>query len=195
MIRLRSFAASARRHAASRAPPGDGLPSVGGSSLLACPVCFGAEETSMIDGAKLGVLVMLGITFAVQGGFLAFFLYLRKRAKHIANMDLDTEWVGAPGSTQNIMTDWLGLPALASTHGGQIDAMIGWVHVFMLILFVGWGGGFFLYTLVRFRRSRNPVADYIGVMSPASKYFRDCRGHNRSVLLLDPRTALGREGR
>ena len=31
----------------------------GGSSVLACPVCFGAEETSMIDGAKLGVLVML----------------------------------------------------------------------------------------------------------------------------------------
>ena len=38
------------------------------------------------------------------------------------------------------MTDWLGLPALASAHGGQIDGMIGWVHVFMLILFVGWEG-------------------------------------------------------
>ena len=35
----------------------------------------------MIDGAKLGVLVMLGILFAVQGGFVGFFLYLRKRAK------------------------------------------------------------------------------------------------------------------
>ena len=34
------------------------------------------------------------------------------------------------------MTEWLGLPALASAHGGQIDNMIGWVHVFMLILFV-----------------------------------------------------------
>jgi hypothetical protein len=64
----------------------------GGSRVLACPVCFGAEETSMIDGAKLGVMVMLVITFAVQGGFLAFFLYLRKRAKHIADVDLDTEW-------------------------------------------------------------------------------------------------------
>ena len=41
----------------------------GSSSVLACPVCFGAEETSMIDGAKLGVLVMLAITLAVQGGF------------------------------------------------------------------------------------------------------------------------------
>lgn len=64
----------------------------GSSSVLACPVCFGAEETSMIDGAKLGVLVMLAILFAVQGGFVAFFLYLRKRAKRIADAELDTEW-------------------------------------------------------------------------------------------------------
>ena len=64
----------------------------GGSSVLACPVCFGAEETSMVDGAKLGVLVMLAVLFAVQGGFVAFFLYLRKRAKRIADIELDTEW-------------------------------------------------------------------------------------------------------
>jgi hypothetical protein len=64
----------------------------GSSTLLACPMCFGAEETSMIDGAKLGILVMLGITFAVQGGFLAFFLYLRKRAKLNADLELDSEW-------------------------------------------------------------------------------------------------------
>jgi hypothetical protein len=64
----------------------------GSSSLLACPQCFGAEETSMIDGAKLGVLVMLAILFAVQGGFVAFFLYLRKRAKRIADIELETEW-------------------------------------------------------------------------------------------------------
>ena len=64
----------------------------GGSSVFACPMCFGAEETSMIDGTKLGVLVMLAITFAVQGGFLGFFLYLRKRAKRIAEIELDDEW-------------------------------------------------------------------------------------------------------
>jgi cytochrome c oxidase subunit II len=69
-----------------------------------------------------------------------------------------------------MMTRWLGLPALATTHGGQIDNLIGWVHVFMLILFVGWGG-FFVYTLVRFRRSRQPVAAYTGVKSHASSYF------------------------
>ncbi len=64
----------------------------GGSSVLACPMCFGAEETSMVDGTKLGVLVMLAITFVVQGGFVGFFLYLRKRAKRIADLDLDSEW-------------------------------------------------------------------------------------------------------
>ena len=65
---------------------------VGDSSVLACPVCFGAEETAMIDGAKLGVFVMLAITLAVQGGFVGFFLYLRKRAKRIADIELDSEW-------------------------------------------------------------------------------------------------------
>ena len=64
----------------------------GGSSVFACPMCFGAEETSMIDGTKLGVLVMLAITLAVQGAFVGFFLYLRKRAKRIAEVDLDIEW-------------------------------------------------------------------------------------------------------
>jgi hypothetical protein len=66
---------------------------IGGSSnVFACPVCFGAEETSMIDATKLGILVLLAITLAVQGAFAGFFLYLRKRAKRIAEIDLDTEW-------------------------------------------------------------------------------------------------------
>jgi heme/copper-type cytochrome/quinol oxidase subunit 2 len=66
---------------------------IGGSAtVLACPVCFGAEETPLIDGAKLGVLVMLAITLAVQGGFVGFFFYLRRRAKRIADLDLDAEW-------------------------------------------------------------------------------------------------------
>jgi cytochrome c oxidase subunit 2 len=67
------------------------------------------------------------------------------------------------------MTQWLGLPALATAHGGQIDNLIGWVHIFMLILFVGWGG-FFVYTLMRFRRSRQPVASYSGMTSHFTSY-------------------------
>lgn len=67
----------------------------GSSSVFACPVCFGAlhsEDTSMVDGTKLGILVLLVITLAVQGAFAGFFLYLRRRAKRIADIDLDTEW-------------------------------------------------------------------------------------------------------
>ena len=70
----------------------------GSSSVFACPVCFGAEETSMIDGTKLGILVLLAITVAVQGAFVGFFLYLRQRAKRIADMDLDTEWSELQGA-------------------------------------------------------------------------------------------------
>jgi hypothetical protein len=62
------------------------------SNVFACPVCFGAEETAMIDGAKLGMLALLGVTLAVQGAFAGFFLYLRKRAKRMADLDLDLEW-------------------------------------------------------------------------------------------------------
>lgn len=65
----------------------------GATSVLACPLCFGAQETPLIDGAKLGVLVMLGVLFAVQGAFVAFFLYLRKRAKENADIELDMEWL------------------------------------------------------------------------------------------------------
>jgi cytochrome c oxidase subunit II len=78
--------------------------------------------------------------------------------------------VGPPESIENIMTEWLGLPPLAATHGGQVDSLIGWMHVFMFILFAGWGA-FFAYTLVRFRRSRNPVANYAGARSHASSYL------------------------
>src|SRR4051812_4267163 len=84
-----------------------------------------------------------------------------RRARH--------RMVGAPGGIENLMTHWLGLPPLASAHGGQIDSLIGWTHIFMFILFVGWGG-FFLYALFRFRKSRNPVANYTGVKSHASSY-------------------------
>jgi hypothetical protein len=64
----------------------------GSSSAFACPVCFGAEESHMIDANKLGILVLLGITLIVQGAFVSFFVYLRNRAKRIADIELDTEW-------------------------------------------------------------------------------------------------------
>src|SRR5262249_28988228 len=65
----------------------------GGTTVFAWRVCCGAEETSLISGTKLGVLVMLGVLFAVQGAFVAFFLYLRKHAKDNADVELESEWV------------------------------------------------------------------------------------------------------
>jgi len=64
----------------------------GSSSVLACPMCFGAEETGVVDATRLGILALLAITLVVQGAFVAFFLYLRQRAKRIADLDLDIEW-------------------------------------------------------------------------------------------------------
>lgn len=59
---------------------------------MTCPQCFGAVETSMVDGTKLGVLVMVVVTLVVQGAFVAFFLYLRKRAKRSAEIEIEDEW-------------------------------------------------------------------------------------------------------
>ena len=64
----------------------------GATSVLACPMCFGAEETSMIDGTKMGMFVLIGITLTMQGAFAGFFFYLRRRAKRMADADLDSEW-------------------------------------------------------------------------------------------------------
>lgn len=50
-----------------------------------------------------------------------------------------------------------------------IDSVMSWVHILMLVLFVGWGA-FFIYTLIRFRQRRNPKADPVGVTSHYSTY-------------------------
>ena len=65
------------------------------------------------------------------------------------------------------MIEWLralGLPIDASADGFAIDEILGLVHWLMLILFIGWGA-FFIYSLIRFRQKRNPVADHDGVKS------------------------------
>ena len=63
----------------------------------------------------------------------------------------------------------LGMPEIASAHGQQLDDMLAWVHWLMALLFVGWGS-FFIYTLIRFRESKNPVASYEGTKSHASSW-------------------------
>jgi cytochrome c oxidase subunit 2 len=67
------------------------------------------------------------------------------------------------------MLQLLGLPEPASAHAAEIDRMIVLVHWLMAVLFVGWGT-FFVYTLIRFRASRQPRAVYGGVKSHFSTY-------------------------
>lgn len=68
-----------------------------------------------------------------------------------------------------MMLEWLGLPAAASAHAGDIDRVIALVHWLMAILFVGWGS-FFAFVLLRFRRSRNPSASYTGLQNRWPKW-------------------------
>jgi cytochrome c oxidase subunit 2 len=62
------------------------------------------------------------------------------------------------------------LPLDASAHGQNIDQLIVYVHILMLVLFVGWGA-FYIFVLMRFRQSKSPKADYEGVKSHASSYL------------------------
>ncbi len=57
-----------------------------------------------------------------------------------------------------------------SEHGKEIDHMLNFCHWFMLILFVGWTT-YFLFTVIRFRKSRQPKADYHGVRSHLSTHL------------------------
>lgn len=81
------------------------------------------------------------------------------------------------------MSEYLGLPFSASADAPEIDHMMGLVHWLMLVLFVGWGV-FFLYCLVRFRRSRNPQANYAGVKSRLSNYLETGVAVVEGVLLI-----------
>lgn len=68
------------------------------------------------------------------------------------------------------LSKYLGMPFDASSHGYQIDFMMGLVHWLMLFLFLIWAP-FFIYTLIRFRKKKNPVANYVGTKSKMSTYL------------------------
>jgi hypothetical protein len=50
----------------------------------ACQACFGAKDTPMIDGARAGAWALIVLTLTVEGGFVGFFIYLRRRFKKFA---------------------------------------------------------------------------------------------------------------
>jgi cytochrome c oxidase subunit 2 len=78
----------------------------------------------------------------------------------------------------------LGMVPNASENGYLVDHMLEFCHWFMALLFVGWSC-YFVYTLWRFRKSRNPKADYHGVHSKASAHLEF------SVILIEAVLLLG----
>ena len=79
--------------------------------------------------------------------------------------------------------NFLGLPELASVHGRDVDALIVYVHLLMIVLFVGWSA-YFLYAIWRFRSSRNTKADYVGTTTHASTWIEGAVALVEGVLLI-----------
>jgi cytochrome c oxidase subunit II len=77
----------------------------------------------------------------------------------------------------------LGLPELASQHGQAVDRLMGYIHLLMFVLFVGWLA-YFLFVLYRFRRSRQQRADAVGFRGHASSYVEGAVALVEGVLLI-----------
>ena len=80
-------------------------------------------------------------------------------------------------------TQWFNLPINASAHGHEIDFIIYIMHFLMLILFIGWGV-FFTLALLKFRRKKNPKANYHGLQTHASSYIEVAVAVIETVLLV-----------
>ncbi|MEP6917277.1 MAG: hypothetical protein ABJC89_16620, partial [Acidobacteriota bacterium] len=49
----------------------------------ACPICFGAADSPLLDAARIGVIAMAGVTLIVLSAFARWFLKLR-RLEHLS---------------------------------------------------------------------------------------------------------------
>ena len=54
-------------------------------AALACPVCFGQNDTPMGNAIKGGVILMLVLVGLVLAGFAAFIVQLNRRARAFAD--------------------------------------------------------------------------------------------------------------
>ena len=59
-------------------------------AALACPVCFGQNDSPMAWGVNMGVFAMLAMTGGVLAGFAAFFVHLMRRARLAADSVMAT---------------------------------------------------------------------------------------------------------
>jgi hypothetical protein len=51
---------------------------------LACPVCFGQNDSPMAIATNMGIIAMLVVVVGVLSAFAYFFIYLMRRAKIVA---------------------------------------------------------------------------------------------------------------
>ena len=58
---------------------------------LACPVCFGQNDSPMASATNMGIIVMLGVIGLVLGGFGSFIIYLNRRAKLAASISAQVQ--------------------------------------------------------------------------------------------------------
>jgi hypothetical protein len=53
---------------------------------MACPVCFGGEDTAMRESLNAGIGVLMGVTMIVLAGFARFIVVLARRSHQSAHL-------------------------------------------------------------------------------------------------------------
>lgn len=56
-------------------------------AALACPVCFGQNDSPMAIAMNMGIIAMLAVVVGVLVAFASFFIHLMRRAKLVALKD------------------------------------------------------------------------------------------------------------
>jgi maltodextrin utilization protein YvdJ len=57
---------------------------------LACPVCFGQNDSPLASAMNLGIFMMLLVVAGVLAAFASFFIYLMRRARLVARQSEGT---------------------------------------------------------------------------------------------------------
>jgi hypothetical protein len=84
-------------------------------AALACPVCFGQNDSPLALGINYGILAMLGIIVAFWIAFGSFFIYLARRARRVE--------AAAAGSADPLSQSHVDLvPGALSTRHAKADA-------------------------------------------------------------------------
>ncbi|MFN0075372.1 MAG: cytochrome c oxidase subunit II [Prosthecobacter sp.] len=78
---------------------------------------------------------------------------------------------------------FMGQTPNASEHGGLVDHMLGFVHWFMLVLFIGWSA-YLVIAFWRFRNTKSKQADYHGFRGHATTHIEIGVAIVEAILLL-----------